>query len=193
MKDHSCLIVHKFISTFGEKILWLIYCVCFISNSLVGGKKISDLDVISINDSEDDQTKVEVKDQDKGENKPEHKLKRGSRSKTAETKKADVDRLDVDAAEIDWETITPEEKEKHKELYAKNEREMMEAVMNLQHNSAVYPIGRDRLFRRYWVFCSIPGLYLFKFIINSCVHGFSQAVFYAVVGCQYTVKVYISM
>ena len=37
---------------------------------------------------------------------------------------------------------------------------MQDLVTELQHGHAIYPIGRDRTFRRYWVFRSLPGLFV---------------------------------
>ncbi|KAL4238265.1 Bromodomain adjacent to zinc finger domain protein 1A [Mactra antiquata] len=51
------------------------------------------------------------------------------------------------------------ESDKKAEFNSK-EREFVEDILNLQHGNAVYPIGRDRLYRRYWMFRSVPGIYV---------------------------------
>lgn len=51
------------------------------------------------------------------------------------------------------------ESDKKAEYMAK-EREFMEDILNLQHGNAIYPIGRDRLYRRYWMFKSVPGIFV---------------------------------
>ena len=40
------------------------------------------------------------------------------------------------------------------------EREFIENIQKLQHGYAVYPLGRDRMYRRYWMFQSVPGVYV---------------------------------
>ncbi len=45
-------------------------------------------------------------------------------------------------------------------MFVKREKQMQDLVTELQHGHAIYPIGRDRTFRRYWVFRSLPGLFV---------------------------------
>ena len=52
-----------------------------------------------------------------------------------------------------------EEADKKAEFGMK-EREFIENLHKLQHGNAVYPLGRDRMYRRYWVFRSVPGVYV---------------------------------
>lgn len=70
-----------------------------------------------------------------------------------------------------WEDMTPEEKaearEKEekdeaekKEEFLEEEKELIENIIQLQHGNATYPLGRDRLYRRYWMFQSLPGLFI---------------------------------
>ena len=42
----------------------------------------------------------------------------------------------------------------------RKEREFLENITALQHGSAVYPIGRDRFYRRYWMFKSVAGIFV---------------------------------
>ena len=53
-----------------------------------------------------------------------------------------------------------EEEKVKKEEYAAKEKELSDLMDQLQHGMAIYPIGRDRLFRRYWAFNSIAGLFV---------------------------------
>ncbi|GFN82816.1 bromodomain adjacent to Zinc finger domain protein 1a [Plakobranchus ocellatus] len=61
----------------------------------------------------------------------------------------------------------PEEKQREHEMdtrkkleFSKKECEMMEEIQSLQHMVSIYPIGRDRLFRRYYFFSSLNGLFI---------------------------------
>ena len=62
--------------------------------------------------------------------------------------------------EIDWEKVTPEERASWKETHAADEKDKNEAIRAHHHGYAIYPVGRDRTFRRYWVFQSVPGLFI---------------------------------
>lgn len=44
--------------------------------------------------------------------------------------------------------------------FSKKECEMLDEIMSLQRMVSVYPIGRDRLFRRYFFFSSLNGLFI---------------------------------
>lgn len=44
--------------------------------------------------------------------------------------------------------------------YTSKERDFIDSILDLQHGNAVYPIGRDRMYRRYWMFKSIPGIFI---------------------------------
>ena len=56
-----------------------------------------------------------------------------------------------------------EDKEQHEEAkkkadYAKRELEALQQIVELQRTNAVYPLGRDRQYRRYWLFSSLPAV-----------------------------------
>ena len=44
--------------------------------------------------------------------------------------------------------------------YMMKERDFIENIHKLQHGNAIYPLGRDRMYRRYWIFRSIQGVYV---------------------------------
>ena len=44
--------------------------------------------------------------------------------------------------------------------YMMKERDFLESINKLQHGTAIYPLGRDRMYRRYWMFQSVPGIYV---------------------------------
>ncbi|XP_074641333.1 bromodomain adjacent to zinc finger domain protein 1A-like [Tubulanus polymorphus] len=47
-----------------------------------------------------------------------------------------------------------------KEEFRRRINELNDEIYNLQFTNALLPIGRDRMFRRYWVFKSMPGLFI---------------------------------
>ena len=61
---------------------------------------------------------------------------------------------------IDWENISEEERCSMKERFLKHERQLTEVIDELQHSNAISPIGRDRTYRRYWVFRCLPGVFV---------------------------------
>ena len=63
-------------------------------------------------------------------------------------------------ANLDWEKIGSDEKSRMKEWQSRRARELADLSIELQHASAVCPIGRDRTYRRFWVFRSLPGLFV---------------------------------
>ena len=61
---------------------------------------------------------------------------------------------------VDWEKLTPEERIRWKDATVKKEQELMKVIAELAHGNAITPLGRDRTFRRYWSFQSLPGLFV---------------------------------
>ncbi|KAG1706192.1 Bromodomain adjacent to zinc finger domain protein 1A [Nymphon striatum] len=49
---------------------------------------------------------------------------------------------------------------KKKETFFKREQVLMELIVKNQTMSFISPLGRDRAYRRYWLFTSIPGLFV---------------------------------
>ncbi|XP_069119018.1 bromodomain adjacent to zinc finger domain protein 1A-like [Argopecten irradians] len=63
--------------------------------------------------------------------------------------------------EKEEERVQEEEEEANKKAeFALQEKEMIDSISRLQHASQTYPLGRDRMYRRYWVFQSLPGLFI---------------------------------
>lgn len=71
----------------------------------------------------------------------------------------------------DEDSVTEEDKEAQRQKeeeedankkaeFGLQERQMMDKILDLQHSCSLVPIGRDRMFRRYWVFQSIPGVFV---------------------------------
>lgn len=64
---------------------------------------------------------------------------------------------------------TPEERKKREEKekveearkkadYAKRELDMLQQIQELTRTNALYPVGRDRLYRRYWLLGAVPAI-----------------------------------
>ncbi|GAB6021092.1 Bromodomain adjacent to zinc finger domain protein 1A [Chamberlinius hualienensis] len=62
--------------------------------------------------------------------------------------------------DIEEEERAAELEMKHKQEYLRKEREFSESVFKLQHRGTLLPLGRDRAYRRYWMFSALPGLYV---------------------------------
>ena len=61
---------------------------------------------------------------------------------------------------IEWDKLTPDDRMAMRHYFEKKEMEYFEAISELQHSNAIHPLGRDRTFRRYWVFRSVPGVFI---------------------------------
>ncbi|KAH0620540.1 hypothetical protein JD844_021104 [Phrynosoma platyrhinos] len=58
------------------------------------------------------------------------------------------------------EPLTPEEEEALKQEQLIKERELTEKIQKATACTNISPLGRDRLYRRYWLFPSVPGLFV---------------------------------
>ncbi|NXW94953.1 BAZ1A protein, partial [Alopecoenas beccarii] len=58
------------------------------------------------------------------------------------------------------EPLTAEEEEALKQEQQKKEKELLEKIQNATACTNITPLGRDRLYRRYWIFPSVPGLFI---------------------------------
>ena len=61
---------------------------------------------------------------------------------------------------IEWDKVDPDERILWKKLHEEKEKELIDLVNQLQRGHAIYPLGRDRTFRRYWVFSNLCGLFV---------------------------------
>lgn len=84
--------------------------------------------------------------------------RKSARQRAKEDQEDDLRELPVE--NIDWDKISPQERVRMKDKYLRKERDLMDLIDQLQHGQAIYPIGRDRCFRRYWTFRCIPGLFV---------------------------------
>ncbi|XP_078248441.1 bromodomain adjacent to zinc finger domain protein 1A isoform X1 [Pogona vitticeps] len=58
------------------------------------------------------------------------------------------------------EPFSPEEEEALKQEQQIKERELTEKIQKATACTNISPLGRDRLYRRYWIFLSVPGLFV---------------------------------
>ncbi|CAG5126855.1 unnamed protein product [Candidula unifasciata] len=69
--------------------------------------------------------------------------------------------LEKSQAEKDAERQKEHDMEARKKAeFSKKECEVLDEIMSLQRMVSVYPLGRDRLFRRYYFFSALPGLFI---------------------------------
>ncbi|XP_027526447.1 bromodomain adjacent to zinc finger domain protein 1A isoform X4 [Neopelma chrysocephalum] len=58
------------------------------------------------------------------------------------------------------EPLAAEDEEALKQEQQKKEKELLEKIQNATACTNITPLGRDRLYRRYWIFPSLPGLFI---------------------------------
>ena len=54
------------------------------------------------------------------------------------------------------EPLTAEEEEALKQEHQRKEKELLEKIQSAIACTNIFPLGRDRMYRRYWIFPSIP-------------------------------------
>jgi hypothetical protein len=64
------------------------------------------------------------------------------------------------AENIDWEVFGTENCERLRQWTKQKEKELTNQATQQQQSTSVCPVGRDRHYRRYWVFQSVPGLFI---------------------------------
>jgi len=72
----------------------------------------------------------------------------------------DEDFEQLPAENIDWEQLGSDNRELLRDWSQRKEQEFLDVAIQSQHASSVGSVGRDRFFRCYWVFRSIPGLFV---------------------------------
>lgn len=58
------------------------------------------------------------------------------------------------------EPITADEEDSSKQEHQRKEKELLEKIQSAIACTNIFPLGRDRMYRRYWIFPSIPGLFI---------------------------------
>ncbi|XP_069882680.1 bromodomain adjacent to zinc finger domain protein 1A isoform X5 [Dipodomys merriami] len=56
--------------------------------------------------------------------------------------------------------FTADEEEAFKQEHQRKEKELLEKIQSAIACTNIFPLGRDRMYRRYWIFPSIPGLFI---------------------------------
>uniref|UniRef100_A0A8C5QXU8 Bromodomain adjacent to zinc finger domain protein 1A n=1 Tax=Leptobrachium leishanense TaxID=445787 RepID=A0A8C5QXU8_9ANUR len=58
------------------------------------------------------------------------------------------------------ETLTPEEMEALRQEQEKREQDLLKKIQEATSCTNIFPLGRDRWYRRFWIFSSVPGLFV---------------------------------
>jgi len=87
---------------------------------------------------------------------------------------ADEDFEELPAENIDWEELGTENRKLLQDWSQRKEQELLDIATQCQHASSICPIGRDRFFHCYWVFRSIPGLFVEENTVDFPASGPSQ-------------------
>ncbi|XP_054522457.1 bromodomain adjacent to zinc finger domain protein 1A isoform X8 [Pan troglodytes] len=58
------------------------------------------------------------------------------------------------------EPLSADEEEALKQEHQRKEKELLEKIQSAIACTNIFPLGRDRMYRRYWIFPSIPGLFI---------------------------------
>ncbi|XP_031213577.1 bromodomain adjacent to zinc finger domain protein 1A [Mastomys coucha] len=61
---------------------------------------------------------------------------------------------------IKQEPLTADAEETLRQEHQQKERELLDKIQSAIACTNIFPLGRDRLYRRYWIFPSIPGLFI---------------------------------
>ncbi|XP_075388162.1 bromodomain adjacent to zinc finger domain protein 1A [Tenrec ecaudatus] len=57
-------------------------------------------------------------------------------------------------------SLTADEEEALRQEHQRKEKELFEKIQSAIACTNIFPLGRDRMYRRYWIFPSIPGLFI---------------------------------
>ncbi|XP_074852955.1 bromodomain adjacent to zinc finger domain protein 1A isoform X1 [Carettochelys insculpta] len=123
----------------------------------VGEEEREDLDT----STESKETERKEQDLDTGTEDEEEPgpNKKGRRGKRGQNGFKEFTRQDETSCEKS-EPLTAEEEEALKWEQQKKEKELLEKIQNATACTNISPLGRDRMYRRYWIFPSIPGLFI---------------------------------
>nr|KAF6499143.1 bromodomain adjacent to zinc finger domain 1A [Molossus molossus] len=100
-----------------------------------------------------DQDTVTEDEDDPGSHKRSRRGKRGQNGFKEFTRQEEINRLTK-------EPLTADEEEALKQEHQRKEKELLEKIQSAIACTNIFPLGRDRLYRRYWIFPSIPGLFI---------------------------------
>ncbi|XP_039769982.1 bromodomain adjacent to zinc finger domain protein 1A isoform X4 [Ornithorhynchus anatinus] len=123
----------------------------------IGEEEREDLDTSTeskeIEQKEQDQDTVTEDEEDLGSS------KRGRRGRRSQNGFKDFIRQE-DPGCAKRKSLTADEEETLKREQQKKEKDLLEKIQNATACTNIFPLGRDRMYRRYWIFPSIPGLFI---------------------------------
>ncbi|XP_044520688.1 bromodomain adjacent to zinc finger domain protein 1A [Gracilinanus agilis] len=85
-----------------------------------------------------------------------HKRRRGKRGHNGF--KEFLSQEDADYSKT--EPLNADEEETLKQEQQKKEKDLIEKIQSATACTNIFPLGRDRMYRRYWIFPSVPGLFI---------------------------------
>ncbi|XP_015416798.1 PREDICTED: bromodomain adjacent to zinc finger domain protein 1A [Myotis davidii] len=106
-----------------------------------------------IEQKELDQDTVTEDEDDPGSHKRSRRGKRGQNGFKEFTRQEEISCLTR-------EPLTTDEEEALKQEHQRKEKELLEKIQSAIACTNIFPLGRDRMYRRYWIFPSIPGLFI---------------------------------
>ncbi|XP_039112913.1 bromodomain adjacent to zinc finger domain protein 1A isoform X1 [Hyaena hyaena] len=123
----------------------------------VGEEEREDFDTSTeskeIEQKELDQDTVTEDEDDPGSHKRGRRGKRGQNGFKEFTRQEEVNC-------VTREPLTADEEAALKQEHQRKEKELLEKIQSAIACTNIFPLGRDRLYRRYWIFPSIPGLFI---------------------------------
>ncbi|KAF7474055.1 bromodomain adjacent to zinc finger domain protein 1A isoform X2 [Marmota monax] len=100
-----------------------------------------------------DQDTVTEDEDDLGSHKKSRRGKRGQNGFKEFTRQEEINC-------VMQEPLTADEEEALKQEQQRKEKELLEKIQSAIACTNIFPLGRDRMYRRYWIFPSIPGLFI---------------------------------
>ncbi|XP_023577601.1 bromodomain adjacent to zinc finger domain protein 1A [Octodon degus] len=100
-----------------------------------------------------DQDMVTEDEDDVGSQKKSRRGKRGQNAFKELTREVEINC-------VMQEPLTADEEEAFKQEQQRREKELLEKIQSAIACTNIFPLGRDRMYRRYWIFPSIPGLFI---------------------------------
>ncbi|XP_063501981.1 bromodomain adjacent to zinc finger domain protein 1A isoform X10 [Symphalangus syndactylus] len=100
-----------------------------------------------------DQDMVTEDEDDPGSHKRGRRGKRGQNGFKEFTRQEEINC-------VTREPLTADEEEALKQEHQRKEKELLEKIQSAIACTNIFPLGRDRMYRRYWIFPSIPGLFI---------------------------------
>ncbi|XP_064148462.1 bromodomain adjacent to zinc finger domain protein 1A isoform X3 [Loxodonta africana] len=123
----------------------------------VGEEEREDFDTSTeskeIEQKELDQDTVTEDEDDPGSHKRGRRGKRGQNGFKEFTRQEEINC-------VTREPFTADEEEALKQEHQRKEKELLEKIQSAIACTNIFPLGRDRMYRRYWIFPSIPGLFI---------------------------------